>query len=134
MSRIEKETATRIIDALALRIDKKTASAKTFANTPSTEFDVYDNWQDSAYATRQDTTRTKALVLAYTIFSGGRISKEGIKMGSVWFRPDVWIIKAMIQKGYLKESTPPTHFELTETGWRFVADVVEGLNSPPEET
>lgn len=123
---LSKDTAVRIIDALALSIDKKPASAKTFASKPADETS-FENWQNASYATKQDSTRTKALVLAYTMFSGGKLPKEGIRIDGAWFHPDIWVVKAMLNNEYLVEAVDGAHFELTSKGWALIAETLEGL-------
>ncbi|PTM90139.1 hypothetical protein [Mycoplana dimorpha] len=125
---VTKGTAVRIIDALALAIDKKRASAKTFDGRPA-DPGRFGNWQDAKYSTTQDTPRTRALLLAYAMFSGGKLPKEGIRIDDHWFHPDIWVMKAMLNKGYMIENAQGSHFELTETGWSFIAETVEGLAS-----
>jgi hypothetical protein len=123
---LNQVTATRIIEALSWRIDKKPASAKTFDDKPSGN-DIYDGFDDAAYATKRDSDRTKAFMLAYAVFSGGRIPKAGIQIADAWFHPDIWVIKAMLNKGYMVETDGGTAVELTEGGWSLIAEAVEGL-------
>ncbi|MHA6685366.1 hypothetical protein [Mesorhizobium sp. A556] len=53
---VEKETASTIIDALAVAIDNKPSSAKTFSSVPYESLAVYGNWGKTTMIPR--TTRT----------------------------------------------------------------------------
>ncbi|MCD2183668.1 hypothetical protein [Rhizobium sp. GN54] len=123
---LTREIAVRIIDALAIAIDGKSASAKTFNCKPA-DVAKFDNWQDALYSTSQDTPRTRALVLAYALLSGGKLAKGGFQIDGHWFHPDIWVVKTMLNKGYMIENADGSHFELTESGWSLIADTIEGL-------
>jgi hypothetical protein len=68
---LDQPTARRIIDAIAMAIDGKPASAKTFAAGPFTELADFDAWGQQNNNSSSDTTRTDALTVAYLLFSGG---------------------------------------------------------------
>lgn len=124
---IDKETASRIIDALAIAIDGKRSSAKTFNSAPYGSLAVYGNWGQDQNDSKNDTTRTRALLLAYLIFSGGRIPLTGIEMDGAYFRPDVWVAGALVKKGYLVVDEAQNEFRVSLEGWELVAETLEAL-------
>ncbi|MER9064852.1 hypothetical protein [Mesorhizobium sp. M0698] len=124
---IDRETASRIIDALALAIDKKPSSAKPFSSAPYDSLAVYGDWGQDNNDSKNDTTRTRALFLSYLIFSGGRIPLRGIEMDGTWHRPDIWVAGALVKKGHLVVDDDAGEFHVTPEGWAFVADTLEGL-------
>lgn len=124
---IDRETASRIIDALAVAIDGKKSSAKTFSPTPYESLAVYGNWGQDHNDLKNDTNRTRALLMAYLVFSGGRIPLTGIEMDGTYFRPDVWVAGALVKKGYLVVDEPAGEFRVTPEGWEFVAESLEAL-------
>jgi hypothetical protein len=124
---IDKDTASRIIDAIAMAIDGKKSSAKTFSPTPYESLAVYGNWGQDHNDSKNDTPRTRALLLAYLIFSGGRIPLTGVEMDGVYFRPDVWVAGALVKKGYLIVDEAAGEFRVTPAGWLFVAESLEAI-------
>ncbi|UWU19601.1 hypothetical protein N2599_36905 (plasmid) [Rhizobium sullae] len=124
---IEKDTAKRIIDALAVAIDGKPSSAKSFNQFPYEDLADYGNWGQDNNDSKRDTPRTGALFMAYLVFSGGRIPLRGIEMHGTYFRPDVWVAGALVKKGYLTVDESAQEFVVTQDGWGFVADTLEGL-------
>ncbi|MDW9928065.1 hypothetical protein [Sinorhizobium meliloti] len=68
--------------------------------------------------------------MAYALFSGGKLPKEGIRIDGTWFHPDIWVVKAMLNKGYMVDNAERSHFELTPKGWLLIAETVEGLREP----
>jgi hypothetical protein len=124
---IDKETASRIIDALAVAIDGKTSSAKTFSDTPYDSLADYGDWQQDHNDSQRDTPRTRALFLAYLLFSGGRIPLKGIQMDGTYFRPDKWVAGALMKKGYLTVDNPTGEFQVSSQGWEFVAETIEAI-------
>lgn len=127
MLNIDQETASRIMDALGRIIDGKPASAKTFSPVPFDDLAIYENWgQDQNNATK-DTARTRALFMAYLVFSGGRIPMTGIPMIETYFRPDAWVIGALEKQGYLIVDEAVGEFQVSAKGWEFVAQTLEKL-------
>ena len=124
---IEKDTAKRIIDALAVAIDGKPSSAKSFDQYPYENLADYGNWGQDNNDAKNDTPRTRALFMAYLVFSGGRIHLRGIEMHGTFFRPDVWVAGALVKKGYLTVDEIAGDFVVTREGWEFVAQTLEGL-------
>ncbi|WP_156936440.1 hypothetical protein [Mesorhizobium sp. LNJC394B00] len=124
---IERDTATRIIDAMAVAIDGKPSSAKSFNQFPYENLADYGNWGQDNNDSKNDTPRTRALFMAYLIFSGGRIPLRGIEMHGTFFRPDVWVAGALVKKGYLMVDESAGEFLVTQTGWAFVAETFEML-------
>jgi hypothetical protein len=124
---IDKDTASRIIDALAVAIDGKTSSAKTFSETPYDSLADCGDWQQDHNDSQRDTPRTRALFLAYLLFSGGRIPLKGIQMDGTYFRPDKWVVGALMKKGYLTVDNPTGEFQVTSQGWEFVAETLEAI-------
>ena len=123
---IEKDTATRIIDALAVAIDGKPSSAKSSTNSPTRTSPTTATGVKTTM-TRRGTPRTPALFMAYLVFSGGRIPLRGIEMHGTYFRPDVWVAGALVKKGYLTVDESAQEFVVTQDGWSFVADTLEVL-------
>ncbi|TPI58640.1 hypothetical protein FJ417_18630 [Mesorhizobium sp. B3-1-7] len=128
MLNIDKETAAKIIDALAVAIDGKPSSAKTFSASPFTGLADYGDWGQQNNDATQDTPRTIALFLSYLIFSGGRIPLIGIQMQDTWFRPDVWVVGALEKRGYLTVDESSGYFLVTSEGWSLVANALGELN------
>ncbi len=128
MLQLNEQTARRIIDALAMAIDGKPSSAKTFSAEPFREIPDLSWWKD--YRPPNDTTRTEALTLAYLLFSGGRIPLQGLQIRNAFFRPDKWIIGAMVKKGRASIDEEKNEIVFTQTGWDWVADVLHGLAKP----
>ncbi|ESX02349.1 hypothetical protein NKJ16_29440 [Mesorhizobium sp. M0179] len=95
---IERDTATRIIDAIAVAIDGKIPSSKSFNQFPYENLADYGNWSQDNNDSKNNTPRTRALFMAYLIFSGGRIPLRGIEMHGTFFRPDVWVAGALVKK------------------------------------
>ncbi|MER9456574.1 hypothetical protein [Mesorhizobium sp. M0478] len=124
---IERDTATRIIDAIAVAIDGKPSPAKSFNQFPYENLADYGNWGQDNNDSKNDTPRTRALFMAYLIFSGGRIPLRGIEMHGTFFRPDVWVAGALVKKGYLTVDESAGEFLVTQAGWAFVAETLEGL-------
>jgi hypothetical protein len=124
---IDQETASRVIDALAELIDGKPSSAKTFSPAPYGDLTVYGNWGQDRNDSRRDTNRTRALLMAYLVFSGGRIPLTGIPMNGTYFRPDVWVAGALVKKGYLIVDEEAGEFRVSPEGWGFVAQTLEAL-------
>ena len=124
---IDKDTAKRIIDALAVAIDGKPSSAKSFNQFPYEDLADYGHWGQDNNDSKRDTPRTRALFMAYLIFSGGRIPLRGIGMHGTYFRPDVWVAGALVKKGYLTVDESAHEFVVSPDGWRFVADTLESL-------
>lgn len=125
---INEETARRIIDAIAIAIDHKPSSAKTFSPGPFTELEEFTSWGQQNNNSLNDTTRTDALTVAYLLFSGGRISLQGIEMNGVWFRPDKWIVGALVKKGRARVDEASKEVVFTQEGWEWMAGVLEALN------
>ncbi|MER9435828.1 hypothetical protein [Mesorhizobium sp. M0618] len=124
---IEKDTAKRIIDAIAMSIDGKPSSAKSFDSYPYENLADYGNWGQDNNDSKHDTPRTRALFLSYLVFAGGRIPLRGIEMHGTWFRPDKWVAGALVKKGYLTVDESVGEFLVTQDGWAFVAETLEGL-------
>ncbi|MER8484481.1 hypothetical protein [Mesorhizobium sp. M1322] len=122
---IERDTAERIIDALAVAIDGKPSSAKSFNQFPYEDLADYGNWGQDNNDSKRDTAHA-ALFMAYLVFSGGRIPLRGIEMHGTYFRPDVWVAGALVKKGYLAVDES-AEFVVTQDGWSFVADTLEVL-------
>lgn len=114
---IEKDTAKRIIDALAVAIDGKPSWAKSFNQFPYEDLADYGNWGQDNNDSKTDTPRTRALFMAYLVFSGGRIPLRGIEMHGTYFRPDVWVAGALVKKGYLTVDESAQEFVVTQDGW-----------------
>ncbi|MBK5567417.1 hypothetical protein [Ensifer sp. SSB1] len=125
---LDEATARRIIDAVANAIDGKDASAKTFGGTPFDLLSEFDAWGQGNNNSKNDTTRTDALTIAYLLFTGGRIPLTGIQMDGVWFRPDKWIIGALVKKGRAIIDEQKQEIALTAAGWSWVAGVLEALS------
>jgi hypothetical protein len=124
---IEQGTAKRIIDAFTVAIDGKPSSAKGFSSTPYENLADYGNWGQDNNDSRNDTPRTRALLMSYLIFSGGRIPLRGIQMQGTWLRPDVWVAGLLAKKGYLTVDQSSQEFLVTREGWAFVAETLEGI-------
>ncbi|MER9313538.1 hypothetical protein NKI51_30490 [Mesorhizobium australicum] len=67
--------------------------------------------------------------MAYLVFSDGRIPLRGIEMHGTFFRPDIWVAGALVKKGYLTVDESAEEFLVTQTGWAFVAETLEGLGT-----
>ncbi|MER8845790.1 hypothetical protein [Mesorhizobium australicum] len=126
---LEKDTAKRIIDALAFAIDGKKSSAKSFEPYPYENLADYGNWGQDNNDSKNDTPRTKALLLSYLILSGGRIPLRGIELHGAWFRPDKWVAGALVKKGYVTVDESAGVFLVTASGWAFVAETLEALSN-----
>jgi len=123
---VNEPTARRIIDALALAIDQKPSSAKTFQKGPFTgEADL--SWWEK-YDKPMDTPRTEALTIAYLLFSGGRIPTRGIEIDGAYFRPDQYIVGAFIKNGRFRHDEDAEELIFTQHGWTWLAGVLEDLN------
>lgn len=125
MLEMEEETAKRIINAVAVAIDGKPSSAKTFASSPYQDLESYGQWAQEGNNSKFDTTRTRALLISYLLFSGGRIPLLGIQMGEKWFRPDKWVAGALVKKGFFEVDEAAGEFVVTPTGWEYVAETLE---------
>jgi hypothetical protein len=128
MLHISEQTARRIIDALAIAIDGKPSSAKTFSAEPFEEIPDLSWWED--YTPPNDTSRTEALTVAYLLFSGGRIPLQGLQMRDAFFRPDRWIVGALVKKGRATIDNTNSEIVFTQAGWDWVADVLQNLVGP----
>lgn len=124
---MNEKTARRIIDAIAVAIDEKPASAKTFSPGPFTELSDFNSWGQQNNNSLNDTTRTDALTVAYLLFSGGRIPLQGIEMRGAWFRPDKWIMGALVKKGRARIDESTNEVVFTQGGWEWMAGVLEGV-------
>lgn len=124
---IDKNTASRIINAVATTIDGKSSSAKTFSETPYDSLADYGDWEQDQNNSKRDTPRTRALFLAYLLFSGGRIPLKGIQMDDTYFRPDKWVAGALVKKGYVTVDKAAGEFQVTREGWEFVAETLEAI-------
>lgn len=122
---LDEDTARRIVDAIAVAIDGKKASAKTFANTPFTELSDFASWGQQGNNSLNDTTRTDALTVAYLLLSGGRIPLQGLEIRGAVFRPDKWVVGALVKKG--RALVDGTEIVFTQKGWEWVAGVLEGM-------
>jgi hypothetical protein len=124
---INQATARRIIDALAMAIDKKPSSAKTFQKTPFTEQADLSWW--SQYKKPLDTPRTEALTIAYLLFSGGRFPMKGMQMQDAYFRPDQYIVGAFLKNGRFQRDEATDDLVFTEEGWSWMAGVLENFKT-----
>lgn len=122
---LNEPTARRILDALALAIDNKPASAKTFQNSPFTEAADLSWWEK--YDNPMDTRRTEALTIAYLVFSGGRIPKQGIQLAGAYFRPDQYIVGAFLKNGRFRHDEVTDELLFTQEGWSWLAGVFERM-------
>ncbi|WP_085034082.1 hypothetical protein [Ensifer aridi] len=127
MVELSEKNARLIIDAIAVAIDGKPASAKTFSKSPFTELSDFDQWGQEHNNSERDTTRTDALTIAYLIFSGGRIPLKGIQMSDSWFRPDRWIMGALVKKGRARLEESGEAIVFTDEGWAWIAGILQGL-------
>lgn len=127
---LNEPTARRIIDAIAITIDGKPSSAKTFSDGPFTELSDFNAWDQQQNNSLNDTKRTDALTVAYLLFSGGRLPLQGIEMRGSWFRPDKWIVGALVKKGRAVIDQTSNEVVFTQTGWEWMAGVLEGLAKP----
>lgn len=115
---IEKDTAKRIIDALAVAIDGKPSSAKSFNQCPYEDLADYGNWGQDNNDSKRDTPRTRALFMAYLVFSGGRIPLRGIEMhGSLATPPATGSIRAT-SSPHCPSASHPTGDILDQPDWR----------------
>lgn len=114
-------------------IDGKPSSAKSFNQYPYENLADYGNWGQDNNDSKNDTPRTRALFMAYLVFSGGRIPLRGIEMHGTFFRPDVWVAGALVKKGYLTVDESSGEFLVTQNGWAFVAETLEGLGKQARE-
>lgn len=124
---IKTNTAKRIIDALAIAIDDKPSSAKSFNQPPYEDLAHYGNWGQGNNDSKSDTPRTRALFLVYLVFSGGRIPLGAFEMQGSYSRPEFWVASALVKKGYLTVDESAQEFVVTRAGWNFVADTLEVL-------
>lgn len=127
MLRMSEATARRIIDAIAMAIDGKPSSAKTFAPAPFSEMAEFDAWGQQSNNSLTETTRTDALTVAYLLLSGGRIPLQGIEVQGAFFRPDKWIIGALVKKNRVTIDTSAKEAVFTPQGWEWIAEVLEAL-------
>ncbi|RWO81033.1 hypothetical protein [Mesorhizobium sp.] len=124
---IPKETAARIVDAIAMAIDGKPCSAECFNPSPYVNLADYDNWGRDNSASKNVALRTRALLVAYIVFSGGRIPLRGIEMQGTYFRPEAEVAGILVNKGYLTVNESSGEFLVTQSGWAFVAEALERL-------
>lgn len=130
MPNMTDDVARRILDAVCIAIDHKPASAKTFSDEPFSDLTTYASWgQDANDSTKRVTTRTRAMLIAYLMFSGGRIPYSGIEVGGKWFRPDKWIAGALVKNGHALADDSEQVFVVTPHGWSLVAETLEMLSS-----
>ncbi|TBH09915.1 hypothetical protein [Rhizobium leguminosarum] len=127
MLNLNEAAARRIVDAIAIAIDGKPSSAKTFSAAPFTELTDFTSWGQQNNDSNNDTKRTDALTVAYLLFSGGRIPLSGIEMHGTYFRPDKWIIGALVKKGRAEPDASGKNILFTQTGWEWMAGILEGL-------
>ncbi|MBZ9679621.1 hypothetical protein LB531_03000 [Mesorhizobium sp. CO1-1-2] len=125
MLEMGEETAKRIINAVAVAIDGKPSSAKTFASSPYQDLSSYGDWDQDNNNSKFDTTRTRALLISYLLFSGGRIPLLGIQIGERWFRPDKWVAGALVKRGFFDIDEASSEFVVTPAGWEYVAETLE---------
>jgi hypothetical protein len=121
---LNEKTARRIIDAVALAIDGKPASAKTFSDKPFIELSDLGAWGQQENNSINDTTRTDALSVAYLLLSGGRIPLQGIAVDGAYLRPDKWVVGALVKKGRAEEDKTTSELVLTSNGWEWIAGVL----------
>ncbi|WP_438749997.1 hypothetical protein [Pararhizobium sp. O133] len=126
---MNESTARRIIDAIAVAIDGKPSSAKTFAPAPFTELADFDSWGQQNNNSLNDTTRTDALTVAYLLLSGGRIPLQGIQVQGAFFRPDKWIVGALVKKGRAQVDASGKYVVFTQDGWDWMAGILEKLKT-----
>lgn len=125
MINLNEATARRIIDAIANAIDGKPASAKTFSSDAFTDLADFESWGQANNDSINDTNRTDALTVAYLLFSGGSIPLSGISMSGTYFRPDKWIIGALVKKGRAAVDESGQNVVFTQLGWNWMAGVLE---------
>ena len=129
MLNMNEKTARRIIDAIAVAIDGKPSSAKTFAPGAFTDLSDFSSWGQQNNDSHNDTTRTDALTVAYLLFSGGRIPLSGIEISGAYFRPDKWIIGALVKKGRAEIDDGTKEVVFTQHGWEWMAGILENLKT-----
>ncbi|MBD9454049.1 hypothetical protein IB244_21290 [Rhizobium sp. RHZ02] len=122
---MNEQTARRIIDAIAVAIDGKPSSAKTFSEEPFIGDPDLHWWKQ--YEPPKDTNRTEALTIAYLLFSGGRIPLRGVQMRGAYFRPDKWLVGAFLKKGHASIDETSNEIVFTQAGWEWVAGILQGL-------
>lgn len=125
MPDINVETARRILDALAVAVDGKPSSAKTFSPVPYSDLVTYEDWRQEDNDSQAVTPRTRALLLAYLMLSGGRIPYAGIPVNGAWFRPDAWVAGSLVKLGYMTADDNTAAFTLTQSGWELAAEALE---------
>lgn len=127
MLAMNEATMRRLIDAVAVAIDGKRSSAKTFSPAPFTDLKDFASWGQDDNDSNNDTTRTDALTVAYLLISGGRIPLQGIQLQGAYFRPDKWIIGALVKKGRAQIDPNLGEVVFTQQGWEWMAGIIENL-------
>ncbi|MDB5507112.1 MAG: hypothetical protein JWR75_1750 [Devosia sp.] len=132
MPELDVDTARRIVDAFAVAIDGKPASAKTFSPKPFADLITYKTWKQEANNSHEITTRSRGLLLAYLLMSGGHIPYSGVPVGGGWFRPDAWVAGSLVKLGYATADDEAKAFRVTLLGWKLAVDTLVSALSTKE--
>ena len=122
---LNQVSAERLIDACTLLVDQKVASAKTFGISPFSDLGNWDAWGQSSNDAVNLTPRTKGYLLAYVLLSGGSIPMVGLRLADAWFRPDIWVMGALVKFGMFEARDDEGRFVLTPAGWTALAELME---------
>lgn len=125
---LSKETARRLLDAVSLRFEAKSkASAATFRDTRFEECADPAWWMDPTDRKLTLTTRTLGYLAAYAMMSGGSIPLTGLVLEDGYFRPDQYIVRALLFHELIAvRGEGSLSFHLTAAGWHALADFMQG--------
>ncbi len=127
MATIDAETGLKILHAACVAIDGKAASTFKPETEPYSHRTFADFKQQTNDSTATPTTRTKAMLLAFTLYSAGRIPYEGVKTGDRWLVLDDWVAGALVKWHYAVPDDDARALIVTPKGWQLIASTLEAM-------
>lgn len=121
---LTQSQAEQLIDACCLKWQGKEASAKTFRNLPFNDLQAWSDWHQEENDATRLTERTRGMLVAYALLSGGSLPFVGVQLADAWFRPDAWVMGALVKLGLFIPLHDEGRFELTPRGWSVLCELM----------